>query len=199
MRAGLVAFTTVAVLATLAACTSDPVSTVKPTKVASETPAADPSETPTTTPTPTEDPGIPVTIACDQLLTPDDVYAFNPNFGTQPDYAPAEGSSAAEIVAAQGLSCGWLNQTSGDTISASVGQFGDPHLESLKNTMVMESKPVPTYGDPATIEGYFEVENGVGQANVFSGPYWISMSSTFFVEPGDAQPLVAAALANLGQ
>ena len=39
------------------------------------------------------------------MLTLDDIYAFNPNFGTAPDFEPslAVGETAAEF---QGLNCG---------------------------------------------------------------------------------------------
>ena len=56
------------------------------------------------------------------------------------------------------------------------------------------SKPVPTYGTPPEVEGYFAQAGGTGEAQVFPGPYWIVVDSVALFEPGDAQQLVAAVL-----
>ena len=58
--------------------------------------------------------------------------------------------------------------------------------------------PVPTYGTPPDVEGFFLTRAGSsGEAQVFHGPYWIVIDSAALFEPGDAQQLVAAVLANL--
>ena len=53
--------------------------------------AANPTATATGAPEPTEtaEPPIPFEIACDALVTAEQLYAFNPNFGSDPGYAPA--------------------------------------------------------------------------------------------------------------
>ena len=38
---------------------------------------------------------------------------------------------------------------------------------------------------------------GVGEAQVFHGPYWIVIQSPALFEPGDAAQLVASVIANL--
>ncbi|WP_313546012.1 iron ABC transporter ATP-binding protein [Leifsonia aquatica] len=149
---------------------------------------------PTVTPTPTEPP-TPVTLTCDQLVTPDQIYAFNPNFGTSPGYQPKDGTLEKKVADWQGLTCAWLNQTSGDVIQIAVAQPPASQLDGLKNAAITDSQPVPTYGAPP-IEGYFKTGES-GQVQIFRGGYWIVAESTAFFEPGDAAPLMENVLGNL--
>jgi len=141
-----------------------------------------------------EAPSTPFEIACDELLTAEQVYAFNPNYGTAPDYEPTSPAVLA-VVDAGGTACGWLNQTSGDLIDLSVASLDPASLESLKNETVSTSTMVPTYS--GADEGYFSVANGVGTAVVFDRSYWIVIVSTFFAEPGDPSDLIASVMGAL--
>ncbi|MFJ3488916.1 iron ABC transporter ATP-binding protein [Leifsonia aquatica] len=156
--------------------------------------AATTKPTVTPTPTPTEPP-TPVTLTCDQLVTADQLYAYNPNFGPNPDYKPKDGSLEATIADWQGVTCSWLNQTSGDVIQIAVAQPPASQLDGLKNAAITDSQPVPTYGAPP-IEGYFKTGES-GQVQIFRGGYWIVAESTAFFEPGDAAPLMENVLGNL--
>jgi len=152
------------------------------TPSASSTASAAPSAAPT-----------PIAIGCDDLVTPDDMYAFNPNFGLINSWTPKPGSPAATAKSEQGIACRWQNQTSGDNIDISVAHLDAASIESLKNDAVEKSTMVPTYGD----EAYFSVSSGVGTAIVFQSDYWLVASSVDFAEPGDPADLITAALSAL--
>ena len=193
----LLATGTVAVVA-LVGCGSGstPGATSSATATSGSTDATQtPTPTATSTPTPTAA-GTAVALSCDQVLTLDDVYAFNPNYGTAPDFAPktASGKTASEF---QGLNCGLLNQSSGEIIEISVVQPNDVLTTQLMNKAAGNSQIVPTYGTPPAVEGYFAATDGIGEAQVFAGTYWVTVSSSEFFEPGDAEQLVSAALSNL--
>ncbi len=178
-------------IAALSGC----VPTAAPTpshSAASGTPTAGPTATRTSAPSPTAS-SIPVTIGCSTLITPDDMYAFNPNFGLLDSFTPAAGSAAATAKSEQGIACRWSNQTSGDTIDISVAHLDSASIETLKNDAVEKSTLVPTYGD----EAYFSVSRGVGTAIVFQGDYWLVATSVAFLEPGDPADLITAALGAL--
>jgi hypothetical protein len=177
-------------LATLSAC----VPTAAPTT--SDTPSASQSDTPTGTATPSPTASAvstPITIGCNELITPDDVYAFNPNFGLITSWTPKSGSAAATAKSEQGIACRWQNQTSGDTIDVSAAHLDAATIESLKNDAVGKSTMVPTYGD----EAYFSVSGGVGTEIVFQGDFWLVAASVEFAEPGDPADLITAALSAL--
>lgn len=156
-----------------------------PTPTASE--GTDPTEAP-------ELPTTPVTITCDQLVSPQVMYDFNQNVVLLESFSPEPGTVASEAVARGGLACRWINQSSGEAIDIAVANLTPDELTTRKNDLVTTSNSVPTY----EVEGYFTVEGGVGQAQAFADPYWITAESVTFAEPGDPQPLIAAAIAALG-
>ncbi|MFF2052478.1 iron ABC transporter ATP-binding protein [Leifsonia sp. NPDC058194] len=176
----------------LAGCT--PAATPSPSPTATAGGGSTAKPTPTPTPTATE-PATPVTIGCDQLVTSDQMYAFNPNFGANPNYSPKDGSLEKKAADWQGVTCSWLNQTSGDVIQIAVAQPPASQLDALKNAAITDSQPVPTYGAPP-IEGYFKTGES-GQVQIFRGGFWIVAESTAFFEPGDAAPLMENVLGNL--
>ena len=155
--------------------------------------AASATATPTPTPTPA---GTAVALACTDLLTLDDVYAFNPNFGTDPSYKPTS-ASAKTAASFQGLTCGLLNQSSGDKIEFTLTQPNAVLMTQQQDKAVASSKIVPTYGTPPAVQGFFSANAGVGEAQVFTDKYWLTFSSSDFAEPGDAEALVSAALGHL--
>jgi hypothetical protein len=158
---------------------------VTPTPTATETSA--PSPTPTAS-------GTPITLSCDELVSAQVMYDYNSNVALEGTFDPAPGSLAAEAVAAQGLACRWVNQSSGETIDIAVANLPTEALEARANELVTTSNSVPTYG----VEGYFRVVDGAGEAQAFSAPFWVSAVGAGFAEPGDPAPLVIAALAALG-
>lgn len=211
-RIGAVALSAAIVGAVLSGCTSvdltaNPSSTPSPTSAtvpgaATPTPGVSPGPTSDTSPSPepsatkTADPKpsySPIDLDCTGLISLDAMYDFNPNFGTDPKYSPASGSLAAKIAGFDGLACGWINQSSGEIIEAAVAHPDAATLTQLKNQAITASNPVPLYGD----EGYFRTVNKVGEAQAFSGPYWLVLRSPSFLEPGEAQELVNAAIGSL--
>ena len=158
---------------------------------AAPTGSATPS--PTATPTATAE-GVPIAIDCDTLITPEAIDAYNPDFSLDTAYAPADGTEAAEAAKLDGLTCSWVDQASGAAVDVAVAQLSDADLTALKNKFVTESNSVPTY----RVEGYFQLVGDSGQADAFDDPYWITASSSAFLEPGDAETIIAAAIAGLG-
>jgi len=177
-------------LAALSGCvpTPSPTASGSPSESPSVTASASATPTPTATAAST-----PITIGCNTLITPNDIYAFNPNFGLINSWTPKSGSPAATAKSEQGIACRWQNQTSGDTIDISVAHLDPASIESLKNDAVEKSTMVPTYGD----EAYFSTSGGVGTAIVFQGDFWLVATSVEFLEPGDPSDLINAALGAL--
>jgi len=175
-------------IALLSGCTPEggPVDPGGPTD--SGAPSVDPSTEPTDQPV-----GVPVGATCDELVPADTVYLYNPNFSSVDDFSPEDGTAAGSALTYQGVACRWQNDTSGDTIDVSVAQLDDDTLTALKNAAFEDSEMVPTYGE----EAYFVVESGIGEAQVFQGPYWIVAESPVFFEPGDATEIIQSILAAL--
>lgn len=166
----------------------------EPSASASATP--EPSATPSVEPSEAAVMSQPLDITCDELITLDDMYAFNPNVSAVADAAPKKDSKAGVIAGMNGLTCQWINNSSSETIDIAVAKLTDDQLTALKNLAVTESKQVPTYGTPP-VEGYFQVIGQEGEAQVFSGSYWVTLRAISFFEPGDAEQLAEAAIEHL--
>lgn len=163
---------------------------------ASGTPGAtDPAVTPE--PTETVEPPTPYEVACDAIVTPEQLYAFNPNFGAAPDDQPQADLIATVATDAAGTACGYLNQTSGDLLEIAVATPSEAALVAYANEAASSATAVPTYGTPPEVTGYFTHSGSNGQVQVFTGDYWVVLDSAAFFEPGDAQSLVADVLSNL--
>jgi len=180
--------TAVILIGLLAGCapTSAAESSPSPSDVPT-TPSAEPSETPSQT-------TVPIDVDCDTLVSPDTIYAYNPNFGRLDDWTPDAGTAAADALDLDGVACRWINQTSSDTIDLSVASLSHDDLEALKNAAIGESTMVPTY---SADEAYFSVSDGIGTAIVFDRSYWLVATSVAFFEPGDATEIVESALSAL--
>ena len=187
----LVAAASVALLVGCAPDAAESDATAAPTTAPTAPASADPE------PTESAEPPIPFEIACDALLTADQLYAFNPNVGADPGYQPGGGDIATLVEDDAGTACGYLNQTSGEIIEVGVATPTTAAGEARRNQAAVSSKPVPTYGTPPDVAGYFTQAGGIGEAQVFQGNYWIVIRSPDLFEPGDAQQLVASVLANL--
>ncbi|MFU8945737.1 iron ABC transporter ATP-binding protein [Mycetocola zhadangensis] len=181
-----------------AGCTPDPAPTASASSTPKPSSSATSEPTPTATVDPTEAPVVsqPVGTTCDALITADDMYNFNPNFSLVEDGAPKADSKAGQIAGMNGLTCQWVNNTSKETIDVAVAKLSDDELTALKNLAITESTPVPTYGAPP-IEGYFTVIGSEGEAQIFTGSYWIAVRSVAFFEPGDVEQLATAAMGHL--
>ncbi|MFD4422800.1 iron ABC transporter ATP-binding protein [Agromyces sp. NPDC058484] len=187
----LVAAASVALLSGCVGGTPEPTATAAAPTTAPASPTAAPA------PTETAEPPIPFEISCDALVTAEQLYAFNPNFGVDPGHEPTAAAVVALVEEDAGTACGYLNQTSGEVIEVAVATPTEQAGETRRNDAALTSKPVPTYGTPPDVEGYFVQAGGSGEAQVFHGPYWIVVDSPALFEPGDAQQLVASVLGNL--
>jgi hypothetical protein len=176
------------VLLVLAACVEapEPSETPRPSATSSPTATAEPEPTPTAEPDALD-------VTCEELVDPDTMYAFDPNYALRGEVAPESGSAGAEAVAAGGVACQWVRESGGGTIDLSVARFPEAQLDELKNAAFASSTMVPTYGD----EAYFEVSGGIGMAIVFQGPYRLVVSSESFFEPGEPTGIIEAALGAL--
>lgn len=163
--------------------------------------AGDENERPTPSPTLIEtaepsDPGItstPLEIDCDSLLSLETVYEFNPNVGIDPGYVPT--ARGAEALAYDGVSCGWINQTSGDSLVVSVAQFDAVSLSALQQ-IARERDGSTVVGPDNTAT--FRTVNGSGSLELFTDGYWISIESRMIVEYADATLLIEEISSALG-
>lgn len=135
---------------------------------------------------------------CGDILSAEDVYAYNPNMSAVAAPTPSEGSLAAEAASLEGTVCRWSNDTSNVAIDVAVAIPGETEFTDLEDAAEADATPADAFGNTPEVQGYFDVEGSVGTAQVFAAGRWIVLSSPMFVEAADVEPLVTSILANLG-
>lgn len=135
--------------------------------------------------------GTPIPLTCEQLVPASALTGLWADFDPSDDVEPTAVSS--EIAGYDGLVCSWADDSGAD-FQLAVAHLDAGIIEALKNEFFTTSEAVPTYGKPPEVEGYYEVADGRGVADAFIGEYWLEASSASFIEPGDPDPLVRAAL-----
>lgn len=164
------------------------------TSPSSSASAADPTATATDTPATASPSATPFEVACDSLLSLQDLYDINPNLAPASTFSiPSQLSS---VIDANGTACGWVNLTSNETIAVGVARPGQAGIEAAANDAAATLSAVPTYGT-GTIEGYFGLRSGSGVAETIGNDTIVVIVSPDFVEPGDAAQVMELVRKNL--
>lgn len=148
-----------------------------------------PNPTPTITATPSPE-TVPLSMECSDLLTAQAIYDYNPNVSLLPSFSPDASSPAGRALADQGIACSLVNQTSGATIDFGLVQLTDEAFAARSAAV--------TATPSSDFDGYFDVIDGVGTAQVFSAPYYLTVTSDQFSSASDMTELVQMALSQLG-
>lgn len=175
---------------------SEPTSSASPRPTASATPTgtATASATPETPAEPEVETGEPVGLSCNDVVTPQQIYDYNPNFGLVDGFVPESGSLAGQAVAANGLACRWMNQTSGATIDVSVAHLDARSNEIRKESLASNSTSVSDFGP----DGYFDQGDVGSAAQAFPGEFWVTAASVAFFTAEDAAAIMGNATAAVG-
>lgn len=136
----------------------------------------------------------PLDVPCATLVAPGAVRPLWPGLevGQEAGDRSDEQADATLVADLDGTVCRYVAD-GGVEITVAVAELDAASLDRVANRLVTTSTAVPTYG----VEGYFDLADGRGTAEAVSQPWWIVATSGSFVEPGDAEPVVAAALATL--
>lgn len=164
-----------------------------PSASASPVPSTDPSGSPEPSPSaPAEEPdeadaltAVPLGVGCDALVSPQALYDFNPNVGTDPAFDAGSWALAPAVAALQGSACGYLNQTSGERLAVSAARVAPESVGDLAAQVAARGPAFRTAGATSTLE-------------VVAGDRWIVVEAPSFFGEGDLQPLVDAARASTG-
>jgi hypothetical protein len=129
--------------------------------------------------------GLPLNKSCDELMSAQSLYDFNPNFSFDASGKTLETNSSSEISNLGGIDCVYLNLTSQQTIQLGVAHISEDGLKTLGS----EREKIPGVKFEKTPEGYltfFYTESGVGVLDVTVGQYLISLASSGFEKASDA-------------
>ncbi|RIJ47294.1 hypothetical protein DZG00_13465 [Clavibacter lycopersici] len=149
---------------------------------------------PSASPTPAPPKGTPVTTTCDQLLP--DLAEFGTGFATEALPADTATDGAREdVLAMQGIACAFRS-SDGTAVEIDVAQPVSAELQSRRDAAILQADPIAGY--PSGVEAYFELQDAVGVATIYSSKHMVVMRSDSFYEPGDHADLGNAVLTTVG-
>ncbi|OUE27080.1 hypothetical protein [Clavibacter michiganensis] len=149
---------------------------------------------PSASPTPAPPKGTPVSTTCDQLLP--DLAQFGPGFTTEALPADTATDGAREdVLAMQGIACAFRS-SDGTAVEVDVAQPVAAELQSRRDAAILQADPIAGY--PSGVEAYFELQDAVGVATIYSSKHMVVMRSASFYEPGDHADLGNAVLETVG-
>ncbi|AIV40302.1 hypothetical protein [Curtobacterium sp. MR_MD2014] len=133
--------------------------------------------------------GTAVQQTCAELLPTSVLAVYGKTFEQDTTWTPAKGTPAATIARQRGRVCHLVaTDDPSTTITLAVAHLPEKSLTTLKDALYERGGSVPTY----RVEGYYALDDGVGRADAFPDPYWVTTESTLYTEPGGAQPVVDA-------
>lgn len=133
--------------------------------------------------------GTVVNLRCDQLITPQQMYDYDPNLSGLSPWTPTAGSAAYRAQQWNGLACRWLRETGGVSMDISVASIVDRGTMVQLQTAAQTGTPVAGLGTSAYYANH--------QLQIFSGTYWLVLQYDWAGEAIDFTPLGQDALAAL--
>ncbi|MEY2848228.1 MAG: hypothetical protein RI885_893 [Actinomycetota bacterium] len=159
--------------------------TTSPSVSAAESESAGPSVSPSASALP--ETATPIDQTCLELVPLQTMYDFDPNFGLQDPFTPVTGSLGEAAVDAEGVACGWIQQTNGEKLEIDVAAPAATDLAARKSDA----------GETNDGRSFFTTAGETGVVQIFEGRYWIVLSSTYFSGPADAAALADSVTAAL--
>lgn len=187
---------TSALVLTLAACAGVPGKATTPSTVTTSGPSSSEQSTPTATADLVAR-SYPVGKTCDDVMSLQALYDFNPNFTYDANLSTPSSSHAEKIVSIQGISCAYLNLSSGSKIFLSLAKLDETGLSILKEQLSAEGAKKVTSGSLPVDASFFSITDGVGTQDILTNKFWVSVSSASFISPEDTSHFLKSVLASL--
>lgn len=143
--------------------------------------------------------GIPLGETCESLISIEDLYNFNSNFALDSSQSPAPGSLAKLATDYKGISCNFVNLSSGESVTVSLAKFDNQGFTRLKQMREKESFPSKVSFVPAEFLALFTPEAQGGTLEVFGNNYWLTAKANWVQNAEDFNKLIANSIAKLGQ
>lgn len=178
----------------LSGCASTPSSSASPTITKSKSASADP-KTRTPTQSPSSSPSQfslkaePIDISCEQALSLQSLYDFDPNLALTPNHKTIFGSTGAQQEALGAISCLLTNLSSQEEFQVVITKLDEV---SEKHQVSVISNPVTgdtSYQVSSGVPGLFSTADSVGTAQFMAGKYWASIASKSSTNGVQSSPL----------
>ena len=137
--------------------------------------------------------GAKLTHTCEDLYSVDELYTFNPNFSINTSQPPLQPQISDEIASLAGVTCTYMNLSSGDTIQLSVAKLKQNSVALLqKQIEAVSAKNLDFSTEKRKV--FFELSNGNGLLQILKDDYWIVVTSPLFQSPEEAMKFIEPGL-----
>lgn len=166
--------------------------TVTPDELVSSTTASSTSSSPHTQ----KVIGIPMKVACNELMTPANLYEYNPNFSYDPSAKLFENFATKQIAELNGINCVFLNLSSQQTVQLSVAHISQDSLEEVTD-MVKNIPGILIENSPEGVATYFLQDSTIGITIEIVDDYFISVASEGFQQASDTHDFITPVIGSL--
>ena len=141
--------------------------------------------------------GVTTGMDCSTLISIEDLYKYNPSYSLDPSFSPQPGSLAKLATDYKGISCTFINLSSGDSFTISLAKFAPESFNVFKQKRVEGSTQVSSESIPSSFIGLFVSGTNGGTLEILGNDYWLSATAPWAQTPEDLLKPLSSALTKL--
>ena len=151
-----------------------------------------------TTSVPSSEPlhGVTPGVKCQDLISRQALYEFNPNFSLVTGQSPVQPAVSSPYEKLGGITCNYMNQTSGEVIQISLAKITESAVDIPSSSFAKGGSPVSSLSTGET-KSFFSQSNGNYVFRVVRGSYILVTTSTLLSTPEDNYKFISPALTKL--
>lgn len=141
--------------------------------------------------------GVNTGMDCSTLISNEDLYNYNPSYSLDLSFSPQPGSLAKLATDYKGISCTYINLSSGDSFTISLAKFDSESFDAFKQNREAESSQISSDSIPSPFVGLFVSGSSGGTLEILGNGYWLSASAPWAQTPEDLLKPLSNALTKL--
>lgn len=131
----------------------------------------------------------PIDITCEQALSLQSLYDFDPNLALTPNHKTIFGSIGAQQESLGAVSCLLTNLSSQEETQIVITKLNDESAKHERSAFAEPAGGETAFQVSSGVPGIFSAFDGVGTAQFMAGNYWVSIASKALSNGVQASPL----------
>ena len=172
---------------TAGSASSPAISKSKPTSSESKSSTQAPSSS--STPSAFSMKADPIDITCEQALSLQSLYDFDPNLALTPNHKTIFGSTGAQQESLGAISCLLTNLSSQEEFQVVITKLNETSAKHQNTAVANPGAGETAYQVSSGVPGIFTTADSVGTAQFMAGNYWVSIASKSLTNGVQTSPL----------
>lgn len=131
----------------------------------------------------------PINITCEQALSLQTLYDFDPNLALTPNHKTIFGSTGAQQEALGAVSCLLTNLSSQEEFEVVIAKLNEASAKHQNSVIANPALGENAYQVSSGVPGIFSSSDSAGTAQFMAGNYWVSITSKTLTNGVQASPL----------